>query len=61
MDIAGQEALEAEIVSREATMVLVSHDRRFVENAGTRFLQIEGRRLVETDGPEPFFARMAAG
>ena len=61
VDIAGQEALEAEIIEREATMVLVSHDRRFVENAGTRFLQIEGRRLVETDGPEPFFARMAAG
>lgn len=60
VDIAGQEALEAEILEHEATTVLVSHDRRFVKNIGTRFLEIRGRRLVEVDGPGAFLERMAA-
>ena len=59
VDIPGQEKLEAEILEHEATCVLVSHDRSFVRNIGTRFLQIEGKRLREVDGPEGFFAEMA--
>jgi len=59
VDIPGQERLEAEILEHEATCVLVSHDRSFVRNIGTRFLQIEGKRLREVDGPEGFFAEMA--
>jgi ATPase subunit of ABC transporter with duplicated ATPase domains len=61
VDIAGQEALESEMLRHEATTVLVSHDRRFVRNVGTRFLEIDGRRLLEADGPDRFFARMAQG
>ncbi len=48
VDIAGQERLEAEILAHEATCVLVSHDRSFVRAIGTRFLHIEGGRIVET-------------
>ncbi len=55
LDIEGQEALEAEFCEREASCVLVSHDRAFVLGVGTRFWQIQGRRLVEVDGPEGFF------
>jgi ATPase subunit of ABC transporter with duplicated ATPase domains len=54
-DIEGQEALEAELCAREASCLLVSHDRAFVRGVGTRFWQIQGRRLVEVDGPEAFF------
>jgi len=61
VDISGQEALEAEILRHEATTILVSHDRRFIRNVGTRFLEVENGRLHEVDGPEAFFARMAAG
>jgi ATPase subunit of ABC transporter with duplicated ATPase domains len=50
VDIAGQERLEAEILAHEATCVLVSHDRFFVRAIGTRFLRIEGGRLIETEG-----------
>jgi ATPase subunit of ABC transporter with duplicated ATPase domains len=57
VDIAGQEQLEEEILEHEATAVLVSHDRRFVRNVGTRWLVIEGRKLVEAEGPEGFFGR----
>src|SRR5690606_6634117 len=40
VDIAGQEALESEVLGHEATTILVSHDRRFVRNVSTRFLEI---------------------
>lgn len=61
LDIEGQEALEAEIVGREATCLVVSHDRSFVRSVGTRFWQIDRRRLVEVDSPEPFLAGMLDG
>jgi len=60
VDIAGQERLEAEILTHGATCILVSHDRSFVRGLGERFLLIERHRLVEVDSPEPFFAAMAA-
>ena len=56
LDIEGQEALEAEIISREASCVFVSHDRSFVRTVGNRFWLIDKRRLVEGDDPEAFFA-----
>ena len=56
LDIEGQEALEAELCAQEASCLLVSHDRAFVRGVGSRFWQIQGRRLVEVDGPEEFFA-----
>ncbi|MBO0124051.1 ABC-F family ATP-binding cassette domain-containing protein [Agrobacterium sp. OT33] len=56
LDIEGQEALEAEITGRQASCVLVSHDRSFVRAVGTRFWLIDKRRLVEVDDPEAFFA-----
>ncbi len=59
VDIPGQEALEGEIIEQGATAILVSHDRRFVRNVGTRFLEIRGRRLVEVESPEAFFEEMA--
>lgn len=59
LDIAGQEQLEVEILSHEATAVLVSHDRRFVENTGTRFLVIEGANVYEIDSPSLFYQALA--
>jgi ATPase subunit of ABC transporter with duplicated ATPase domains len=49
VDIAGQEALEAEILAQTVTCVLVSHDRHFVAAVATRFLLIENGRLREVD------------
>ena len=59
VDIVGQERLEAEILEHEATCVLVSHDRSFVRNIGTRFLLIEEKRLVEVETPDAFFETVA--
>jgi ATPase subunit of ABC transporter with duplicated ATPase domains len=51
VDITGQERLEAEILTHEATCVLVSHDRFFARAIGTRFLRIESGRIEEVDAP----------
>jgi ATPase subunit of ABC transporter with duplicated ATPase domains len=56
LDIEGQEALEAELLEQGATCLLVSHDRSFVRNVGSRFWLIDKKRLVEVDDPEAFFS-----
>lgn len=60
LDIEGQETLENELMDREASCLLVSHDRSFVRAVGNRFWLIERRRLVEVEGPDAFFADVAA-
>jgi len=61
VDIPGREMLEAEIVEKGATAIIVSHDREFARNVGTRYFEIEKRRkrLIEVASPEPFFERMS--
>jgi ATPase subunit of ABC transporter with duplicated ATPase domains len=56
LDIEGQEALEAELNTSEASCLFVSHDRSFVRNVANRFWRIEKRKLIEVDDPEGFFA-----
>lgn len=60
LDIDGQEALEQELLSRQASCLLISHDRDFVRNVGNRFWLIERKKLVELDGPDAFFASVGA-
>lgn len=55
LDIIGQEQLEAEILNHETTSIMVSHDRKFVENIGNRFLVIKNHQLIEIDSPEFFY------
>ena len=58
VDIAGQEALAEEIKVRGASCVLVSHDRTFVRDVGTRFLSIERVGLRESETPEAYFTAL---
>ncbi|MET0678387.1 MAG: ABC-F family ATP-binding cassette domain-containing protein [Bradyrhizobium sp.] len=60
LDIEGQEALEDELMDHQASCLLVSHDRSFVRTVGNRFWLIDGKKLVELDGPEGFFASVGA-
>jgi ATPase subunit of ABC transporter with duplicated ATPase domains len=60
VDIVGRETLEAEILAHGATAVVVSHDRSFIRAVGSRFFEIRGRKLVEVDSPEAFFASAVA-
>ncbi|WP_322895547.1 MULTISPECIES: ABC-F family ATP-binding cassette domain-containing protein [unclassified Yoonia] len=59
LDIEGQEALEDELIARDASCLLVSHDRSFLRNVGNRFWWINGKRLEEVESPEPFLNREA--
>jgi len=54
LDIEGQEALEDELITHEASCLLVSHDRSFLRNVGNRFWWIIGKKLEEVEGPEAF-------
>ncbi len=58
VDIPGCEALESEILEQQSSGIFVSHDRRFVETVGNRFLVIDRRRLSEAEGANTFFSRM---
>jgi len=62
VDIPGREMLEAEIVEKAATAIIVSHDREFTRSVGTRYFEIEKKRkrLIEVASPEAFFYRMTA-
>ena len=61
LDIEGQEALESELLTQGATCLLVSHDRSFVRNVGSRFWLIDKKRLIEVDDPEAFFSGELGG
>ena len=59
VDIAGQEALADEISDLGACCVIVSHDRAFVRDVGTRFFVVEHGELSEHVSPESFFASVS--
>jgi ATPase subunit of ABC transporter with duplicated ATPase domains len=61
VDIAGQERLESEILAHEATCIIVSHDRAFVQAIATRFLLIDNGRVTEVDAPDAYYRRLAPG
>lgn len=61
LDIDGQEQLENEILKNGAACILVSHDRSFVSNIGTKFLVIDNGKLVEIPDPEIFYSHMTEG
>lgn len=61
LDVDGQERLEREILDKEATCILVSHDRRLVENLGTEFYLIHKKRLVKIPSPTFFYEAISKG
>ena len=55
VDIAGQEALAEEIMAKSASCLLVSHDRAFVRDVGSRFFVVERGGMRECESPESYF------
>ena len=55
IDIQGKEELEAQILDADATVLITSHDRRFVDTIAERFMLISDGRLVEINDPEEFY------
>ncbi len=60
VDVEGCEALESELLEGGATVVFVSHDRRFVRTVATRYLLIQDGGLREVDGPDVWYDQPSA-
>ena len=58
IDIEGREELEQQLHDSGATLLITSHDRRFIENIANRFLAIENGRLIELTDPSEFYQRL---
>ena len=59
IDIDGKEELEAQLSESGATLLMTSHDRRFIDNVATRFLLVTNGGLREIHDPEVFYASVA--
>jgi ATPase subunit of ABC transporter with duplicated ATPase domains len=59
IDIDGKEELEAQLSDAGATLLMTSHDRRFIDNVATRFLLVTGGGLEEIQDPESFYQTSA--
>ena len=57
IDIQGKEELEAQLLGSQATLLVTSHDRRFVDHIAQRFLMIDEGQLLEINDPQVFYAR----
>ncbi len=56
IDIEGKEQLEQQLMASRATVLITSHDRRFLDTVAQRFLWICDRRLIEVHDPAEFYA-----
>jgi ATPase subunit of ABC transporter with duplicated ATPase domains len=59
IDIDGREELEAQLAESGATLLMTSHDRRFIDNVASRFVQVTNGTLQEITEPEVFYAAAA--
>lgn len=58
IDLEGREQLEEQLMSSGATLIITSHDRRFLENIATRFWTIRDQRLGEDQSLETFYRNL---
>jgi ATPase subunit of ABC transporter with duplicated ATPase domains len=56
IDIDGKEELEEQLSTADATLLMTSHDRRFIDNLANRFMLIEAGKLLEIQDPEGFYS-----
>jgi len=61
IDIQGKEELEAQILETDATVLITSHDRRFVDNIAERFMLIRGGELFEINDALEFYSNADDG
>lgn len=55
IDIQGKEDLETQIMESDATVLITSHDRRFVDIIADRYILIDAGVLKEINDPETFY------
>jgi ABC-type multidrug transport system ATPase subunit len=61
IDIDGREELEAQLAESGATLLMTSHDRRFIDNVANRFVLVSEGRLGEISEPDEFYQLAAMG
>ncbi len=59
IDIDGREELEVQLAESGATLLMTSHDRRFIDNVANRFVEVSHGRLREIAEPDEFYAAAA--
>lgn len=59
IDIEGKEVLEASLLDSGATLLITSHDRRFLATVAQRYLWINEGQLLEITTPETFYKSRA--
>ena len=55
IDIQGRQQLEQQILTTRATLLVTSHDRRFIEHIADRYVLIQNKQLIEINSPETFY------
>jgi len=55
IDIQGKEQLEKQLLEHNATLLITSHDRRFVDNIADRYVLIQDGQLKELNDPSSFY------
>lgn len=56
IDIQGREQLEQQLIESDATLLITSHDRRFIEHVANRWWWIRDKQLIELNGLEEFYS-----
>ena len=55
IDIQGREQLEQQLIESEATLIITSHDRRFIKHVANRWWWINNQTLIELNGLDEFY------
>ena len=61
IDIQGKEQLEEQLLENNATLLITSHDRRFVDNIAKRYVVIVDGELKELNSPSEFYQQKVSG
>lgn len=56
IDIQGREQLEQQLIESDATLLITSHDRRFIEHVANRWWWIRDNQMIELNGLEEFYS-----
>ena len=59
IDVEGIQSLEEQVTDSNSTFVMVSHDRRFIDNVANRFFLIRDGQLREIGDPAEYYNYVA--
>ncbi|MCP4333626.1 MAG: ABC-F family ATP-binding cassette domain-containing protein [Gammaproteobacteria bacterium] len=60
IDLEGREQLEEQLIDTGTTLIITSHDRRFLENVATRFWAIRAEKLTELQLLQEFYDNLGS-